>query len=89
MSRESLVFVLGFLLLFVPFLGLLQIHKTYLTLAIAVTLIVLGYSLRRSRYLRHIERGDGERGNDSFVERFQTRLDYPDTPLQARDEDHD
>lgn len=86
MSRESLVVVLGFLLIFVPFLGVLNFYKTYATVAIGIALVLVGYGLRRSRYLRRIERGNGERGNDSFVERFQTRLDYPDTPLQARNE---
>lgn len=89
MSRESLIVVLGFLLIFVPFLGVTHLYKTYITVAIAVILVLVGYGLRRDRYLRRIERGDGERANDSFVERFQTRLDYPDTPLQARDEEHD
>ncbi len=76
MSRESLVFILGFVLLFVPFVGLHTVQKTYLTVGIAVILIFVGYSLRRSRYLRQLERGQGERGNDSFVEKFQERIDY-------------
>jgi hypothetical protein len=37
-------------------------------MAAAVLLIVIGYSLRRAAYIRSIERENGERSTDSFVE---------------------
>ncbi len=68
MSRESLVILLGLLVLFTPSLGIPSDWKTYSLIVIGVVLVVVGYSLRRSMYLRTLERSDGERANDVFVE---------------------
>ncbi len=89
MSRESLVVLIGFTCIFIPFLGILQVHKEYVIAALGGVLVFVGYSLRRSRYLRQLERGNGERGNDSFVERFQERIDYGDTRERAREYRHE
>jgi len=35
----------------------------------------VGYSLRRYVYLSHLDRGNGERGNDSFVETTEQLFD--------------
>ncbi len=68
MSRESIVFTLGILLLVIPHLGIPESWKFYFLITAGVLLVVVGYSLRRSAYLRSIERDNGERGTDSFVE---------------------
>jgi hypothetical protein len=68
MSRESIVFTIGVLLLVVPNLGLPEAWKFYFFLIAGALLVVVGYSLRHSSYLRSIERENGERGTDSFVE---------------------
>jgi hypothetical protein len=68
MSRESIVFTLGILLLVIPSLGIPENWKFYFFLFAGVVLVVAGYSLRRSAYLRSIEKENGERGTDSFVE---------------------
>jgi len=68
MSRESLVMLLGLVVLFMPSLGIPSDWKTYSLVVIGGLLCVLGYSLRRSMYLRTLERANGERGNDAFVE---------------------
>lgn len=68
MSRESIVFTLGILLIVVPNLGIPDSWKFYFLIISGALLIVVGYSLRRSTYLRSIERENGDRGTDSFVE---------------------
>lgn len=68
MSRESIVFTLGILLLVIPSLGIPENWKFYFYIFAGVVLIVAGYSLRRSAYLRSIQKENGERSTDSFVE---------------------
>ena len=68
MSRESLVFLLGLLVFLTPFLGVPSSWKEYVFIGGGVLLMLLGYSLRRSAYLRRIDTGNGERRADSFVE---------------------
>ncbi len=66
--KETLVFIAGILLTIVPFLGVPEAWRQYGILGIGVVLILIGYTLRRGVYLRHIDKGNGERGNESFVE---------------------
>jgi len=68
MSRESIVFTLGILLLVIPNLGVPNAWKFYFFIVAGLLLVVVGYSLRRSAYLRSIEKEDGEHGTDSFAE---------------------
>ena len=68
MSRESIVLLLGVIVLFTPSLGIPDSWKKYILLGAGLLLILLGFLLRRSSYLRRIDRGNGERGSDSFVE---------------------
>ncbi len=68
MSRESIVFTLGILLLVIPHLGIPDAWKFYFYMASGVLLVIVGYTLRRSAYLRSIQKENGERGTDSFVE---------------------
>lgn len=75
MTRETLVFVFGVLLVVLPFLGIPELWKQYLISGIGVILILIGYSLRRSLYLLKIDRGNGERGDDSFVETTKQLFD--------------
>lgn len=68
MSRESMVIMLGLLVIFVPVFGIPNAWKQPALITIGLLLMVVGYTLRRSMYLRTIDRGNGERGTDSFVE---------------------
>ena len=52
MSRESLVFLLGLSVFLTPFLGLPIARKDQLIILFGIILAALGYSLRRSAYLR-------------------------------------
>jgi hypothetical protein len=68
MSRESLVFVFGLLTFLIPFLGLPRDFKEIGLLVIGGSLMLLGVMLRRSAYLRSIEKSSGERQADEFTE---------------------
>lgn len=68
MSKETLVFVIGLLLVITPFLGIPEAWRISIIVFLGAVLIFTGYGLRRGVYLRHIDRGNGERGTDSFVE---------------------
>lgn len=75
MSKESLVFIFGILLTIIPFLGIPVLWRQYTTFAVGVLLILIGYALRRRLYLKHIDLGNGERGNDSFIETTEQLFD--------------
>jgi len=77
MSKETLVFIFGILLTIVPFLGVPIAWRQYVILAIGAFLILIGYSLRRRSYLSRLDLGNGERGNDSFIETTEKLFDDP------------
>lgn len=68
MSKETLVFLFGLALLIIPFLGVPEEWRQYLVAVLGALLVFIGYALRRAAFLRRIERQDGERVSDSFVE---------------------
>lgn len=68
MSRESLVFIIGLCVLVTPFLGIPRDWKDLVFIVIGVLLMIVGYMLRRSAFLREIENEQGERRSDAFVE---------------------
>lgn len=71
MSKGTFVFFLGILLVLMPYLGLPSTWKQYIYVGLGVILILVGYFIRRSRYLSDIDRGNGERGGETFVETTQ------------------
>lgn len=68
MTRESLIFLLGIIVLLTPFLGIPGEWKHYITIGAGVLIVIVGYQLRRAAYLRSIESHNGERHTDVFVE---------------------
>lgn len=68
MSKETFVFIIGMFLTVLPFLGVPEVWKQYAVVGVGVILIIIGYILRRALYLSRIDKGNGERGIDSFVE---------------------
>ncbi len=68
MSKESIVFTTGLLLLVIPHLGIPEVWKVYFFIIAGLVLVVVGYSLRKAAYVRSIQKVNGERGTDSFVE---------------------
>ncbi len=80
MTKETFVFIAGILLFLVPFLGIPEAWRQYSIAGVGLILILVGYALRRAVYLSKIDRGNGERGNDSFVE--TTEPLFKDSELQ-------
>jgi len=80
MSKETFVFVGGIFLTIVPFLGIPEMWRLGIVVGMGVLFILVGYALRRSVYLSRIDRGNGERGTDSFVE--TTKPLFEDRTLQ-------
>ena len=67
-SRESLVLLIGLLVLFIPIAGIPSVWKDYLLIGAGFFLILLGFKLRHLAYLRSIDKGNGKKENNSFVE---------------------
>lgn len=78
MSKESLTILFGLVVFSVPSLGIPDDWKLYIVMGSGLMLVILGYLLRRSAYLRRIDKGNGERGTDSFHE--------SDGPRQTKEE---
>ena len=72
MSRESIVFILGLLVFLAPFVGVPSDWKRIGFIVFGAVLMLLGYSLRRSAFLRALDTGEGERRTDAFVERVRS-----------------
>ncbi len=79
MTKETTVFVLGAALILVPQMGIPSNWKEYFLIVAGVILMIVGYSLRRSAYLRSIENEDGERSTDYYVESTGHKESEPDT----------
>lgn len=75
MSKETIVFLFGILLTIVPFLGIPLLWRQYIIFGIGIILIIIGYVLRRKLFLERIDKGNGERGTDSFVETTEKLFD--------------
>ncbi|MFT5832214.1 MAG: hypothetical protein ACI9SY_000597 [Candidatus Paceibacteria bacterium] len=68
MRKATLIGVLSLLLIVLPFLGVPEAWKTYGTSGIGVILLFLGYMLVRDRIYDESDLGNGERGNESYIE---------------------
>lgn len=68
MPRESLVLLLGVVVLATQYLGIPEDWKQWVFVVSGVLLIAVGYSLRRSAFFRSIEVAPGERRGEAFVE---------------------
>lgn len=84
MSRESFVFLLGLFVFFAPFLGVPTQWKTIGLAVVGALLMIAGYSLRRSAFLRSLDDGVGERKGDAFVESGIPRTQDTETVQSAQ-----
>ena len=75
MSKETFVFISGILLSIIPFLGVPESWRQYSVLGIGILLILVGYFLRRNLYLNRLDKGNGERGSDTFIETTEVLFD--------------
>jgi hypothetical protein len=71
MSKGTMAFLLGILLILLPYLGIPSVWKQYAYVGLGVILVLLGYALRRAQYFHEIDNGNGERGGETFVETTQ------------------
>ncbi len=68
MRKATLIGLLGLLLTVLPYLGVPETWKMYGTSAVGALLLLLGYMLVRDRIHAESDLGNGERGNESYVE---------------------
>ena len=68
MSQESFVFFIGLLVLITPALGIPNAWKEWIFVGLGTLIVIVGYRLRRGRYLRSLETHEGERRAEAFVE---------------------
>ncbi len=68
MSKESLVLILGIIVLIVPSSGLPDDWVIYILRAAGVLIILLGFLLRRCAYYRRIDNGGKQHPAAPFVE---------------------
>lgn len=73
MSRESFVFLIGFVVFFTPFLGIPNAWKEWIMMGSGTMVMFLGYKLRRAAFLRSITNEHGEHRSDAFVEHVRTK----------------
>jgi len=79
MLKETLVGLLGFMLVLLPSLGIPDEWKHALTIGIGAALLVMGYLLLRDRFRSQADLGNGERGTDTFVETTGSLFDKKTT----------
>ncbi len=71
MSKGTFVFLLGILLILIPYIGIPSLWKQYMYVGLGILLLLMGYAIRRAQYLQEIDLGNGERGGETFVETTQ------------------
>jgi uncharacterized membrane protein len=77
MSRESFIFLVGFIIFFTPFLGVPGEWKEWLSIVAGALIMFLGYKLRRAAFLRSIMHESGEHRSEAFVEQVHTHTEVP------------
>ena len=77
MSKETITFILGALILLTQFLGLPREYKDWFFIIVGIVLMYIGYTLRRRAFLKSIEHSIGERRGDAFAE---SELTHKNTP---------
>lgn len=68
MRKAMIVCLSGLILITLPYLGIPNYLREYLMVGIGVSLTLFGYLLIRDEILRRSDYGNGERGNDSYIE---------------------
>jgi membrane protein implicated in regulation of membrane protease activity len=59
---------MGIAIVIAPFLGIPNSTKQWIFVILGTLVIIVGYRLRRQRYLRSLETHEGERRAEAFVE---------------------
>lgn len=72
MSRESFVFLFGFIVFLTSFLGIPREWKEWIFIVSGIIIMFLGYKLRRAAFLRSITHESGEHRSGVFVEHIRS-----------------
>ena len=72
MNKAGFTGLLGLMLVVLPFLGIPDEWKVYGTVGAGAIIAILSYLIIRDRILRDMDMGNGERGNESYVESTQS-----------------
>ncbi len=75
MTKGTLIFLLGILLIIVPSLGVPLWWKQIIYGAFGILLIGIGYSLRRTQYLATLDQDGSTRTAETFVETTEPLFD--------------
>ena len=68
MRKSLLVCLIGGIFILLPYLGIPEEIRVYIISGSGVLLLLFGYLLARDEIVRRSDFGNGERGNESFVE---------------------
>lgn len=68
MRKVLFVCFVGLVLILLPYLGIPTYLREYMLVGAGGSLVLVGYLLLRDEILRRSDYGNGERGNDSYVE---------------------
>lgn len=68
MRKAMFVCLMGLVVIVLPYLGIPNYVREYVLISLGTLLVLFGYLLMRDEILRRSDYGNGERGNDSFVE---------------------
>lgn len=68
MTKGTLIFLFGIILVVLPYLGIPTSYKMIISITLGVFLILLGYALRRGEYLATLDDENDMRTSDTFVE---------------------
>lgn len=80
MRKAMIVCLIGFISVLLPYIGIPDEIREYILVVTGGLLLVLGYLLIRDEVVRRSDFGNGERGNDSYVETTESL--FSDDTLQ-------
>jgi len=75
MNKATLIGLLGLVLIVLPFLGIPETWQRYGTSGAGIILLILGYLLIRDKVYADTDMGNGERGNESYIETTESLFD--------------
>lgn len=77
MSKETLVFLLGFVVFLTPYIGVPGSYKKWILVVCGALLMCIGYLQRRNAFLRSFDQVRGERRGEVFTEHMGVHTEVP------------
>ncbi len=75
MTKGTTIFLLGLLLILLPYLGIPLWWKQIMSIVTGILLLGIGYALRRSQFLATLDTESGTRMSETFVETTEPLFD--------------